>query len=134
MTTSIFSLLLTTVSLALNASNIKSPEVSDLVGKWTGTSLCQVKPSACHDENVIFRFSHPQRDRITVQADKIVDGQPVTMGVSDWTYDKPTLSLTYKIPQGTWKLAVNANANMMEGTLTTPDGAIFRKVHLERAQ
>ena len=56
------------------------PKISDLVGDWSGASLCQVNPSPCHDENVVFRFSNPHEDKITVRADKIVDGKPVTMG------------------------------------------------------
>jgi len=26
-------------------------------GTWEGTSLCQVKPSPCHDEHVIYRVT-----------------------------------------------------------------------------
>jgi len=131
MTASILTLILTLMSFAVLPSDRRSPELSDLIGNWTGTSLCQVKPSACHDESVVFRLSHPQKDRITVQADKIVEGQPVTMGVDDWTYDKPARSLTYKVPRGTWKLTVDADGKTMEGTLTTTDHVVFRKVHLE---
>lgn len=106
--------------------------IANLVGDWTGTSLCQVKPSACHDEQVVFRFSHPQSSKITVQADKIVEGKPITMGVGDWTYDSTTRSLTWQIPRGTWKLIVDGNA--MDGTLIVQENVIFRRIHLTKSK
>lgn len=114
------------------AADQKPPEISDLVGDWNGTSLCQVKPSACHDENVVYHLSNPHDDKITIQADKIVDGKPINMGSGDWTYEKSTRALTFKIPRGTWKLIVTGDA--MDGTLTDPNGTIFRKVHVSRSK
>lgn len=114
------------------ALGLSAPEISDLVGDWSGTSLCQVKPSPCHDENVIFRFSKPHEDNITVQADKIVDGKAVTMGIGEWTYDKSTGTLRWQIPRGDWKLIVNDNA--MDGTLIVPDNVVFRKIHLKKSK
>lgn len=110
----------------------KAPELSDLVGDWSGTSLCQVKPSACHDENVVYHLSNPHDDKITIQADKIVDGKPMTMGTGDWTYQKSARALTFEIPRGTWKLIVSGDT--MDGTLTETDGTVFRKVHLSRSK
>lgn len=109
-----------------------APEIGELVGDWSGTSICQVKPSACHDEKVVYHLSGPHENKIKIQADKIVDGKPVNMGASEWTYDKPTRTLKWQIPQGTWQLVVNGNA--MEGTLTAPDSIVFRKVHLSRSK
>jgi hypothetical protein len=117
---------------AYAAADQKSPELSDLVGDWSGTSLCQVKPSACHDENVVYHLSNPHDDKITIQADKIVDGKPINMGAGDWTYQKSARSLTFEIPRGMWKLVVTGDT--MDGTLTDPDGTIFRKVHLSRSK
>jgi hypothetical protein len=28
-----------------------------VAGTWEGTSLCQIKPSPCHDEHVVYRFA-----------------------------------------------------------------------------
>lgn len=114
------------------ALSLSAPEISELVGDWSGTSLCQVKPSPCHDENVIFRFSKPHKDQITIQADKIVDGKPVTMGVGEWTYDKSSGTLTWQMPRGTWKLTVDGK--IMDGTLIIPDNVVFRKIHLKKAE
>ena len=120
------------LSLAVFGESAKPPDLVDLVGDWQGTSLCQLKPSACHDETVVFRFSNPRNDSntIAVQADKIVDGSPVTMGVGDWHSDKDKGELTWTIPQGTWSLLVTGTT--MNGTLKLPDGRLFRKIQLTR--
>ena len=124
--------LLVLSTCAYAAADQKPPKMSDLVGDWSGTSLCQVKPSACHDENVFYHLSNPNEDKITIQADKIVDGKPINMGSGDWTYQKSARSLTFEIPRGTWKLIVDGDT--MDGTLTNPDGTVFRKVHLSRTR
>lgn len=110
----------------------KAPEISELVGDWNGTSACQVKPSPCHDETVVYHLSNPHENKITIQADKIVDGKPINMGAGEWTYDKSTRTLRCEIPQGTWKLVVTGDA--MDGTLTVPDNVVFRKVHVSRSK
>ena len=114
-----------------HAVAFSEPQISDLVGDWTGTSLCQVKPSPCHDESVIFRFSNPHGDKITVRADKVVDGKPVTMGSSEWTYEKSSRTLTWEMPRGTWKLVINGDT--MDGKLIDSENVLFRKVHLKRS-
>jgi hypothetical protein len=114
------------------AQKPSSENLSSLVGDWTGTSLCRIKPSGCHDETVVYRLSNPRRDKITVQADKIVDGKTITMGVSEWTYDSSAHSLTWSMPRRTWKLV--QSAQILEGTLTEPDGTVFRKVRLRKSK
>ena len=72
-------------------------------GIWKGTSLCQVKPSACHDENVVYHISKKSANLYTIQANKIVNGAEVDMGTFDpVVYDetKQTLTFTMKDHQG----------------------------------
>lgn len=128
----IAALLILSTTGAQGTADQKPPEISDLVGDWSGTSLCQVKPSACHDENVVYHLSNPHDDKITIQADKIVDGKPINMGSGDWTYQKSARELTFQIPRGIWKLVISGDS--MDGTLTDPDGTVFRKVRLSRSK
>ena len=114
------------------AAEKKRVGIGGLVGEWSGTSLCQVKPSPCHDEEVVFRLSHPEKDKIRLQADKIVDGKAVTTGVDDWFYDSASQVLIWEIPRGTWKLTVDGDE--INGTLITRDNVVFRKVHLHRSK
>lgn len=125
-------LLLMLTSVAGVAEEKKHANIANLVGDWSGTSLCQVRPSPCNDEQVVFRLSHPQTNRIYLQADKIVDGKPVTMGAGDWSYDSVSQALTWEIPRGTWKLVVAGDE--MNGTLVTRDNVVFRKIHLHRSK
>jgi hypothetical protein len=123
---------LTTLSFGWSSPGRQAGDIAYLVGDWSGTSLCQVRPSACNDEHVVFHFSNPQVDKITVAADKIVDGKLVNMGSGVWTYDQPARTLRWEIPRGLWKFTVDGDS--MGGTLSGPDNVIFRKVHLRRSK
>ena len=81
---------------------------------------------------MVYRISKPHGDKVSIQADKIVDGKPVTMGTSEWTYEKSSGTLTWEVPRGTWKLVVDADT--MDGTLVVPENVLFRKVHLKRSK
>jgi hypothetical protein len=103
-----------------------------LIGDWTGDSTCQVKQSACRDEKALYRIAQLS-DRpgwVSITFDKIVDGRPVTMGALPCKDEDGTLTCEYD--RGVWKLAVKGN--QMTGTLTTPDGTVFRRVTLKKDQ
>jgi len=117
---------------SLFAADKKNIDAAALFGDWTGTSLCQVRPSPCHDEQVVFRLSHPRPGKINVQADKMVNGKAVPMGGDDWSYDPVSRVLSWESPRGTWKLTVDGDD--INGTLVTRDNVIFRKVRLHRLQ
>jgi hypothetical protein len=123
---------LTTLSFGWSSPGKQARDIAYLVGDWSGTSLCQVRPSACNDERVVFHFSNPQANKITVAADKIVDGKMVNMGSGLWTYGQSAGTLEWQIPQGVWKLAVEGDR--MDGTLVGPDNVVFRKVHLRKSK
>ena len=59
-----------------------------LTGNWKGTSLCQVKNSPCHDENVVYHITKG-RDNNTYQVDasKIIDGKEDDMGTLNFSFD-----------------------------------------------
>ena len=50
----IVALLIFTISTAY-----AQKDSSGVLGKWKGESLCTVKPSACHDEVVVYDISAP---------------------------------------------------------------------------
>lgn len=109
----------------------KARQTDSLLGNWTGTSLCQVKNSPCHDENVVFHFLPGiGPDKYKVSADKIVDGKLVNMGELDFTFNRATNTLTCVFSNGTWVLVVNKTH--MDGTLTTTDKVLYRKLSLSR--
>jgi hypothetical protein len=110
----------------------KNSQQDPLLGDWSGTSLCQVKNSPCHDEKVVFHFAPGASAGLyKVKADKIVNGQLDNMGELDFTLNRATNTLTCVLPNGTWLLVVDKKH--IEGTLTTPDKVLYRKLSLAKA-
>lgn len=66
-----------------------SDDEAKLVGDWSGDSICQARDSACHGEKVVYHLSKPSGKPgwVTISADKIVNGEPVNMGASDYKFD-----------------------------------------------
>jgi len=102
-------------------------------GIWKGTSHCQVKPSACHDENVVYHISKKSANVYTIQANKIVNGAEVDMGTFDsvvYNEAKQTLTFIMKDRQGrsnVWLFKLDGM--QMHGTLTQ-EKTLFRIVEL----
>ena len=104
---------------------------TQLAGTWIGDSICQVKNSPCHDERAIYRVSKPdEAGGVTIDMGKIVDGQPESMGVLVFNYDRESGTLISDQKHGVWKLKVNGDK--MEGTLTLHDGTIYRRMSLRK--
>lgn len=103
-----------------------------IAGIWRGQSSCEQKESACRDETVVYRVSPLQDkpDSFSVSADKIVDGKAVNMGTLEFRYIAAQQALVCEYAQGVWRLSVDG-ANL-EGTLTRPDGIVFRRVALRK--
>jgi hypothetical protein len=127
------------ISLALGLAGINmsnallvSGEPTDVVGIWRGESACATDSPACHDESVVYYIQEvPNRsDLVHVRADKIIDGQAVTMGAAVWQYDRAQATLEWRTARQTWLLKVIAKR--LEGTLTLADGTVFRKIALAR--
>jgi hypothetical protein len=62
---------------------------TSLEGIWKGTSICQVKNSPCHDEQVVYYISKDSsgKNRFQVKGYKIVDGKEDFMGTLNYIYD-----------------------------------------------
>jgi hypothetical protein len=105
-----------------------------IAGTWRGQSSCEQRQSACREETVVYRFS-PLQDKpgsFSVSADKIVDGKAVKMGTLEFRYVDDQHALICEYAQGVWRLSVDGEK--MEGTLTRPDGSLFRRVTLHKEQ
>ena len=104
---------------------------AQLIGDWTGDSICQVKNSPCHDEKVVYHIVKGRDpDHVTISADKIVDGKAINMGTGDYTYNRSNGTLLNETEGRVWKFTVKGNA--MEGTLTMPDKTVYRRVTLKK--
>lgn len=71
----------------------------DPVGTWHGTSLCQVRPSACHDETVVSRIARTGvRDSLVADGRRIVNDAEVSMGASHGAITDPGLKPANELP------------------------------------
>ena len=104
------------------------------IGTWRGTSLCLVRPSACHDEVVVYRITaRPGRDSVTMDARKIVDGQEEEMGVlacGVTSAASTAVDVTCPIPNAVWRFHVRGDS--LVGELLRRDSTKFRDVRARR--
>jgi len=110
---------------------------SELVGNWTGDSICAGNRPACHDEQVIYRIpkAPDSSGNVTITADKIVNGKPELMGVLDFKYDSEKKTLVCDFTRGNthglWEFTVQGNT--MAGTLVVlPDKTLIRRVKVKK--
>jgi hypothetical protein len=120
-----------TVAGASAQSNASSKRDSP-VGDWRGMSICQVKPSGCHDEDSLYHFKKLFKPgTFELQADKIVDGKPITMGTTPCEYD-PSDQLVCTISGSSATMAFDVRGDDMQGTMKLADGTLWRKITLKK--
>ena len=101
---------------------------ADVIGTWEGESKCTVRPSACHDEHVIYEVTQAGKEKLKMSADKVVNGERQNMGDLECAYDGKTLSCPFA--KGVW--AFDIRASKMTGTLKLTDGTLFRIVDAKK--
>jgi hypothetical protein len=106
--------------------------VSQLLGKWRGSSSCVARNTSCHEETVVYNLSNfkDKPGYVSINADKIVNGAAVNMGTLEFRYDHAERMLVCEYSQGVWRIKVSDGK--MEGSLTLPDGTEFRRVMLRK--
>jgi len=107
-------------------------QTSSPVGTWRGTSLCLVRPSPCHDENVVYRVTRlTARDSLSLDARKVVNGQEEEMGVLTCRLGTPATQVTCTMRNGVWHFTVSADS--LVGELRLSDNTKFRDIRTARA-
>lgn len=106
---SLFFLLLT--GIAFSQTN------NALQGIWKGTSICQVKNSPCHDENVVYHIVANENGSFALTMNKLINNKEEEMGTLIFTYDSAhqVLSSVNEIQNSRWDFKVNGSK--LEGTL-----------------
>jgi hypothetical protein len=103
------------------------------VGEWRGTSLCRLRPSACKDENVVYRITRVNAsDTLSLDARKIVNGKEEEMGVLECRYAAAGARITCTMPNGVWHFAIRGDS--LVGELRLPDNRKFRDVNTARSR
>ena len=105
-----------------------------LLGDWHGTSLCLVKPSACHDEEALYhvKAAPDKPGGLSLQADKIVDGKPEFMGDADCGYDAAKKLLRCDLGRGHIELTLQGDH--LDGAMFLPDKTRWREIKLKRVK
>jgi len=121
-------------ALAMLSTRLAWAETSGLVGTWRGDSVCPTEASACHNERVMYYVKDVPNspNLVSIQADKIVEGKPITMGTGEWQYDRVRSTLEWPMPKQVWLLKITGSR--MEGTLKLTDGTVLRNMTLKKDQ
>ncbi|HTK22235.1 MAG TPA: hypothetical protein VL442_22105 [Mucilaginibacter sp.] len=105
----------------------------NIAGTWTGTSICQVKDSPCHDEIAIYHAAKAEGNTYRFQMNKMVNGKEEEMGETVFTYDKNKQTLdgvtTSAKGKGLWHFVVKGNN--IHGTLTV-ENILYRLIDLHK--
>ena len=104
-------------------------------GTWEGSSLCQVKPSPCHDEHVIYRVKPASPRHYRIDAYKLVAGHEDFMGAIDVTFDPAAGRLGGAVgksgrPMGALQLMLHGTR--LTGRMTQPDGTLYRLIDVTK--
>jgi hypothetical protein len=102
-------------------------------GVWEGASTCQVHPSPCHDEHVIYRISKTASRHYRIDGYRLAAGKEVFMGPIDVTFE-PASSLhgTVDTSRGPSEVRLTLKADHLSGRMTLADGTLFRLIELGR--
>ena len=128
------------VALGLTAANVpqkSTDSLAEILGDWTGESLCVGNLPSCRDEKVIYHFSKSAAGaaKLKMAADKIVDGKPEAMGDLEFQYDAAKGTLTGEFQNaryhGRWEFTVKGKT--MIGTLVLlPDKTVVRRASVKK--
>jgi hypothetical protein len=118
---------------------VQNGEISKLVGDWFGESVCVNKEKfpACNDEKVVYHVvvASGKTDTVTITADKIVNGNPETMGTFDFIYDARRQTLTSEFKNGRVHIIFEfaVKGDLLEGTLSNlPEKTLVRRIKVKK--
>lgn len=103
-----------------------------LIGTWKGTSICQIKPSACNDEIAVYHITKGSKaGTFHVVANKVIDGKEEDMAQSDFIFNAADNSFTSYIAEYKVTITLIVKGNSMEGTLLR-DKTVYRIIKLQK--
>jgi hypothetical protein len=100
-------------------------------GSWEGTSLCQVKPSPCHDEHAIYRIKSARSRQYSIDGYRLASGRQLFMGRIDVTLDSGGTHLNGAVVGG-GQLQLTLKGPHMSGRMTKADGTLVRLIELTK--
>ena len=126
-------LILSLLFAAATLTSAKDNPAAPVVGDWHGSSTCLVKPSACHDEEALYHVRTDASGNLRLQADKIVDGNPVQMGDPiECVFDAQKNSLHCSFEKGYVDLTLAGDS--LSGAMFLTDKTRWREIKLVRVK
>lgn len=104
-------------------------------GVWEGRSLCQVKPSPCHDEHVIYRIERTSAQRYRIDAYKLVAGQEQFMGAINVVFTPGGGLLGGAVVSGgrtMGQLQLTLHDSRLSGRMMLNDGTVYRLIDVAK--
>ena len=114
---------------------LAAASADQIVGTWEGSSLCQVKPSPCHDEHVIYRVSALQPRHYRINAYKLVGGKEDFMGAIDVALNSAGSELDGPVMSGgqvRGQLQLLLKGAHLSGRMTEADGTLYRLIEVTK--
>jgi hypothetical protein len=103
------------------------------VGVWRGTSLCQVRPSPCNDEVVVYRITRMKAsDSLSIDGRRIVNAQEQEMGILGCRIAALGASFACTIPNAVWRFTIRGDS--LIGELRRSDSTKVRDVRAARSR
>jgi hypothetical protein len=128
------------IAISLTAHVSQAQKNTSIEGTWTGTSICLLRNSPCHDEQVVYRIARIGADSagvtpLRVTMTKIVNGKEEDMAdLAPCSFTNSTASLHCTMPPsarpGDWKF--KAAGDNLDGGLWVSGGTKFRDIHVKR--
>jgi hypothetical protein len=122
-----------------NQTEKRQSDVSDLLGDWSGESVCVNKEKfpACKDEVVVYHITKVagKADTVHLSADKVVNGKPEFMGEFDFIYNAKSQALTGEFKNERVHLLIEliVKVDDMEGGMySLPDKTQVRKIKVKK--
>jgi len=120
---------------ALLASLALGAPAATPAGDWRGSSLCQVHPSPCNDEQAAYHITAAGSGFHMVM-NKIVGGEEQKMGAIDAAFDATSATLTGTTHDrqgrpGEWRFVLAGDR--LSGTLTV-GGTVYRRIEVTRTR
>jgi hypothetical protein len=102
-------------------------------GTWEGTSLCEVKPSPCHDEHVVYRIHRKVTRQYRIDAYKIIGGKQLFMGAIQVTFDPDRSELEGTIAgvRGSAQVRFTLKGQQLSGQMML-DGTLYRVIEVDK--
>lgn len=114
---------------------IASASLDSIVGTWEGSSLCQVKPSPCHDEHVVYHIGAAGPRRYKVDAYKLVAGKQDFMGAIDVKLDAAGHELDGPVMnngKSHGRLQLTLKGRHLSGRMILTDGTLYRLIEVDK--